>query len=159
MSEESAAVPNVIAPPPLIFGAAFALGQILQFIRPVPLLPQFATSLRRPAAGAMIAGGLAVGLWGFRTMQRAGTSADPYEPSTALVEDGPFQYSRNPLYLTLTAIYIGINLLRNNFWGLLLLPALLAVLQRGVIEREERYLHQRFGENYRDFTERVPRWL
>ncbi len=92
-------------------------------------------------------------------MGRAGTSVAPGKPSTALVEDGPFQYSRNPLYLTLTAFYLGINLLRNNRWGVMLLPALLKALQIGVIEREEEYLRQRFGDDYRAFTERVPRWL
>ena len=75
------------------------------------------------------------------------------------MERGPYRYTRNPIYLGGSAVYTGITLLLNNLWGILLLPVSTVILQRGVIEREEQYLRDRFGDDYDAFTERVPRWL
>jgi protein-S-isoprenylcysteine O-methyltransferase Ste14 len=122
-------------------------------------MPGFLEPVRRLLGGMLIFGGLATGFWGVGTMRRAGASPDPRKPPPELVTNGPFQYSRNPLYLTMTAIYLGVTLLRNNLWGILLLPGLLAAVQRTAIEREEEYLRQRFGSAYRDYSARVPRWL
>jgi protein-S-isoprenylcysteine O-methyltransferase Ste14 len=159
MFDETSATPHMLVPPPLLYGAALVLGLIVQKRRPAPLMPRILSPLRRLAGGALLAGGIATGVWGVRAMQQAGQSPDPEKPTTALVMDGPFRYSRNPLYLTMTATYLGITLLRNNLWGALLLPGLLPLIQRGAIEREEEYLRQRFGEDYRAYAERVPRWL
>ncbi len=159
MHSETSATPNVIVPPPVIFLGALVLGQIIHLIRPTTLLPRFLAPVRWPVGAGLIAAGVAVGFWGSRMMARVGTSIDSSEPPMALVEEGPFQYSRNPLYLSVFAVYLGVNLLRNNRWGVMLLPTLLKSLQIGVIEREEAYLLQRFAEDYRRYTERVPRWL
>lgn len=92
-------------------------------------------------------------------MRNAKTPVSPYEPSVGLVTEGPFRFTRNPIYLGGTLLYAGLALLIGRIGPLLLLPALLATLNRGVIEREERYLAQRFGEGYRTYQEAVPRWL
>jgi len=65
-----------------------------------------------------------------------------------VVQDGPFRYSRNPGYLALVMIYAGIATLRNALWPIPLLPLVLVVTQRELIEREERYLERSFGEEY-----------
>ncbi len=91
-------------------------------------------------------------------MRRAGTSPFPDQPSNALVTDGPFRFTRNPIYLAFTLITVGLAALRNTRWILVLLGPALAVLHKGVIEREERYLEQRFGEDYRRYRRRVRRW-
>jgi len=152
-------VAGVIAPPPLIYAAGFGLGFLLDRMRPAALLPARTRGPRRAAGGALIAAGAGMSAWAVRTMVRAGTGPNPRHPATALVVDGPFQYTRNPLYLSLTAIYLGIALLRNALWPVLMLPAVLAVIRRGVIEREERYLLSRFGESYRAYQARVRRWV
>lgn len=152
-------VAGVVAPPPLIFGGGLALGLLASLAKPARLLPPGLGIVRRPAGAALTVGGLAVGLWGVLTMFRHGTHPDPEHPVTALVTDGPFQYTRNPLYLSMTAMYLGITLLRNSRWNLLLLPALLAVVRRGAIEREEAYMERRFGAAYREYKARTPRWL
>ena len=92
-------------------------------------------------------------------MRRAGTNVNPRDPTTAIVVEGPFRFSRNPLYLSLILAYLGITLLVNALWPLLLLPPLLVVLHWGVIAREERYLEAKFGESYRVYKARVRRWL
>jgi len=151
--------PEMHIPPPMLYGGALVLGQIAQVCRRLPLMPDFFTPLRRLLGGMLVVGGAAAGFWGVRTMQKAGASPDPREVPPELVTDGPFQYSRNPLYVTMTAIYLGITVLRNNLWGVVLLPGLLAAVERAAIEREEAYLRDRFGATYRDYEERVPRWL
>lgn len=149
----------MITHPPLIFGAGLGISILARLLRRLPIAPKWLAGPRRRAGVALIVGGVGTVIWGARTFQEAGTTISPHEPATALVESGPFQFSRNPLYLSLTSVYSGITLLLNNLWGFLLLPAVLAVVQRGVIEREEAHLRARFGDAYDEYTERIPRWL
>jgi protein-S-isoprenylcysteine O-methyltransferase Ste14 len=97
--------------------------------------------------------------WFFFTMQRADTPIDPREPVSNLATDGPFRYTRNPAYLSMTLIYAALSSLANALSCILLLPAVLLVIQRGVIEREERYLERKFGEEYLRYNEQVRRWV
>jgi protein-S-isoprenylcysteine O-methyltransferase Ste14 len=123
---------------------------------PVPFLPQAATrTLGWPLIGG---GGLFLG-WLFWTMRRADTPADPRKPVLRLVTSGPFRYTRNPAYLADAMIYVGINTLANALAAIVLLPVALVVIQRGVIEREERYLERTFGEEYLTYKARVRRWV
>jgi len=92
-------------------------------------------------------------------MRRAGTNVRPDQPATAIVVDGPFRFTRNPLYLGLTGLYAGVALLVDALWPLLLLVPLLVIVKWGVIHREERYLEAKFGETYRLYKARVRRWL
>ena len=92
-------------------------------------------------------------------MKRAGTNIRPDQPTLALVFDGPFRFTRNPLYMALTGLYLGITLLVNALWPLLFLIPVLGVLRWGVVAREERYLEAKFGEPYRTYKARVRRWI
>jgi protein-S-isoprenylcysteine O-methyltransferase Ste14 len=92
-------------------------------------------------------------------MKRAGTNVDPREPTTTIVTGGPYRFTRNPLYLSMTLVYAGITALANALPAALLLPAVLAFMRRGVIEREERYLERKFGDEYMDYKARVRRWI
>jgi protein-S-isoprenylcysteine O-methyltransferase Ste14 len=75
------------------------------------------------------------------------------------VTGGPYRFTRNPLYLSLTLIYGGITALANALPAALLLPVVLQVMRRGVIEREERYLEGKFGDEYLNYKARVRRWI
>lgn len=92
-------------------------------------------------------------------MRRVNTSADPYQPSGALVTEGPFYLSRNPIYLAMTVMYIGAALVVGSLWLLMFLLPLLAVMHWGVIVPEERYLANKFGDAYAHYRSRVARWL
>jgi len=81
------------------------------------------------------------------------------KPTTALVTEGPFRYSRNPIYVALTLLYVGVALLINALWILLLVVPALMALRYGVIAREEAYLTQKFGDAYHQYTTQVRRWL
>ena len=102
---------------------------------------------------------MALAAWFARTMHSADTTLRIDKPVSSLVQDGPFRYSRNPGYLSLTMLYAGIAILRNALWAILLLPLVLYVIQREVIEREERYLERTFGEEYLAYKRRVRRWV
>jgi protein-S-isoprenylcysteine O-methyltransferase Ste14 len=83
----------------------------------------------------------------------------PGQLSTALVVEGPYKVTRNPIYIGFVLAYFGLAIMLTSVWVLLLLIPVLIVLQRGVVEREETYLERQFGETYRKYQARVPRWL
>lgn len=159
MQHETDDTPDVKVFPPGVFLGALALSLIAMLIRRIPLLPPVLGLPRRSSGVKLIVAGIALGGWAARTMQQRGTSLSPEHPASTLVEEGPFKYSRNPIYVGMTLIYTGITLLLNNLWGAVLIPPLLTVVRRAVIEPEERYLTARFGESYADYTRRVRRWL
>ncbi len=109
--------------------------------------------------GILLAAGIFLAMWGRRVMERAGTNVNPTLPSTALVATGPFLFSRNPLYVALTLMYVGLALLANALWVLVLIVPVLVVLHYGVVRREERYLETKFGDAYREYRSRVRRYL
>ena len=148
--------PGVVTPPPLIFAGALTLGLLANRLYPVGFLPR---GLARLLGLPLIVGGLAIGLLGFREMRRAGTNVQTRKPTTAIVTGGPYRFTRNPLYLGMTSIYCGISALANALPPLLLFPLVLHVMRRGVIEREERYLERKFGDEYLRYKRRVRRWL
>lgn len=148
--------PGVIGPPPLIYAGALAAGLLVNRLYPIGFLPR---ALRRTVGPSLILTGAGVGILGFRAMSRAGTNVDPRKPSTAIVEEGPYRFTRNPLYLGMTLIHIGVSALANALPPILLLPIALRVMRRGVIEREERYLEGKFGDEYRAYKARVRRWI
>ena len=147
---------GVVAPPPLIYSGPLLLGLLLNRKVGVPFLPR---GVARIFGWPLLGGGVLLMGWFFRTMRRADTPIDPREPVSRLVTTGPFQYTRNPAYLALTMTYAGLASLANAFSCVLLLPAVLLVMQRGVIEREESYLEERFGEEYLRYKARVRRWI
>ena len=148
--------PGVIAPPPLIYTGALAAGLLANRLYPISFLPR---PVSRTLGWPAVLAGLTIGLLGFREMKRAETNVDPYKPTTAIVEAGPYRYTRNPLYVGMTLIYAGFAARANTLPAALLLPAVLAIMRRGVIEREERYLERKFGEEYLQYKRRVRRWL
>jgi protein-S-isoprenylcysteine O-methyltransferase Ste14 len=145
--------PGVIAPPPLIFAVFLAIGWLTRGL--LPLAPPEAVWI---GAGIAIVG-IAFAIWGRTTMQRAGTNINPYQPAIALVTSGPFAWTRNPLYVSLTILYAGLALVARSWTALLLLPVVLIIMDAGVIRREERYLEAKFGEAYRAYRGSVRRWV
>ena len=148
--------PGVIAWPPALYIGALLLGLLLHLLWPIHPLPP---SPARVAGTALLVAGCTLGFWAERTMRHAGTNIRPDRPATALVTRGPFRFTRNPLYVSATALYLGVTLVVNALGPLIVLPFLLALLQWGVIRREEYYLEQKFGETYRTYRTRVRRWF
>jgi protein-S-isoprenylcysteine O-methyltransferase Ste14 len=147
---------GVVAPPPLIFLAGLVVGFAIEALLPGVDLP----ALVEWGLGALlVVAGLGL-LLSFNTLfSRRGTAVEPWKPTTAIVTDGPYRFTRNPAYLGMALTYVGIAVMSSALWVLLPLPVVLAVIDRGVIAREERYLEGKFGEEYLGYTRRVRRWL
>ncbi len=156
MNEQISDNPGVIAFPPALYAGTLAIGLGLSFVFPVSFLPRF---ISLPIAALAMIGAGWLSTSAFRTMTRAQTGIDPAKPTTAIVSDGAFRISRNPLYLSLTLFYISISLLLHALWALLLLLPLLIIVQIGVIQREERYLEDKFGDEYLRYKNQVRRWI
>ncbi len=148
--------PGVIARPPFIYLGFLVLGLMLNWLWPQPLLPE---TLRYILGGALIALGLALALLSIRRFKAAGTNFDTQKPDTAILTEGPYQISRNPIYIGFTATYAWIGIALDAPWVWVLLIPTLVVMHYGVIAREERYLERKFGQEYLDYKASVRRWL
>src|SRR5258706_5166382 len=95
--------PAVVARPPLLYAGAFVIVLAFRWFWPLPILGR---AVALWLGLALIALGIGIAIWGRRTMQAAGTNIDPMLPARAIVTSGPFRYSRNPLYLALTLLYL-----------------------------------------------------
>ncbi|HEY7141895.1 MAG TPA: isoprenylcysteine carboxylmethyltransferase family protein [Methylomirabilota bacterium] len=152
--------PGVVARPPRIAYLFLGIGAIVGWLWPLPLLPAGAPPALCYAVGAgLVALGLFVMTLAVRAFRAAGTNVETPKPATALVTEGIYARSRNPMYVALVALFGGIAVLADSGWLALLLAAYVAVLRIGVIAREERYLEGKFGEPYRTYRARVRRWL
>jgi protein-S-isoprenylcysteine O-methyltransferase Ste14 len=125
------------------------------------LLPSasVANALSLPLGVGLIAAGLTLMASFVRAFHRAGTAVEPWEPTTAIVTTGPYRISRNPGYLGMALVFSGIAVLAEALWAFAALVPTLAVMDRLVIAREERYLGRKFGAEYLDYKARVRRWL
>jgi protein-S-isoprenylcysteine O-methyltransferase Ste14 len=150
---------EVAIKPPFLFLGALALGSLLSLVVPIGPGLGAANALALIVGLAFVAIGVALAALAVRNFRLAGTSVVPGEPSTALVVAGPYQITRNPIYIGFVLAYFGLAVMLTSVWVLLLLIPVLMILQRGVVEREEDYLERQFGESYRRYKARVPRWL
>lgn len=148
--------PGIFVPPPLMFAAAVAAGvlidgNVLEW-RHIVQASQFA-GLGVVSAGLVLIG-VSLGLF-----RRFRTRPEPWQPSSALVTSGIYRFSRNPMYLGMALASAGIALFFESIAAGLLLAIVVAVIDRFVIQREERYLAGRFGAAYAAYRARVRRWL
>jgi protein-S-isoprenylcysteine O-methyltransferase Ste14 len=148
--------PGVIAPPPLLVLGALALTLGLDAIWPAPL---FGAAFQAIAGGALFAAGAGLAGACVARFRRAGTNVPTYRPTTALVTNGPYRYSRNPIYVGICLAYLGLAVLIDSAWVLAGIVPLFAVLNLGVIAREEVYLEAKFGDAYRTYKQTARRWL
>ena len=150
---------NVAIMPPLLFAGALALGCLLSATIPIGPGLGAANALALFAGFGFAVIGFGIVALSLRAFARADTPVQPDRPSSALVTDGPYRLTRNPIYIGFVLAYFGLAIMLTSMWVLLLLVPVIAILQRGVIEREEAYLQERFGDAYRAYQARVPRWL
>jgi protein-S-isoprenylcysteine O-methyltransferase Ste14 len=147
---------GVVIRPPVLFLICLVAGLLLEWVLPPA---RFESPWLWALGLVLIAGGAALVITAAQYFRRAGTSVPTWRPTTALVPTGPYRFTRNPIYIGLSAIYLGIAALAGSLWiALLVVPALL-VLHFGVVLREEAYLERRFGEEYRAYRTRVRRWI
>jgi protein-S-isoprenylcysteine O-methyltransferase Ste14 len=145
--------------PPAVYLGGLVIGYILQWLWPVPILPGGGGLVARILGVALVLAGLAIVALALAAFRRADTSPNPTVATNALTFDGPYRFTRNPMYLGLALLTAGIAGIGNALWPLLAVIPVVAIIQTQVIAREERYLETKFGETYRSYRTRVRRWL
>jgi protein-S-isoprenylcysteine O-methyltransferase Ste14 len=151
--------PNSLPWPPIIFLAAIAVSILLGAFYPLPWFAQPLSGIFTAIGWSMIAAFVALNISTIRAMRRAGTTVRPDRGTDHLVTEGPFAFTRNPLYLAGTILVLGIGLVSGIVWFLLLAVLAAFAVQKLAIEREERHLQARFGKTYVDYAQRVRRWI
>ena len=148
--------PDIITWPPLIFAVCAGVSTLAHFIYPVRVTRHSVSSL---LGGVLSALSALLAIWAVRTMKVAGTNVRPDRPTVAIVKNGPYKFTRNPMYLSLCLLQLAIGFFLNGWTPLLFAVVLWLLLHFGVVLREEIYLEQKFGEQYLSLKRHVRRWL
>jgi protein-S-isoprenylcysteine O-methyltransferase Ste14 len=147
-----------VIPPPLLFVVCLGAAGLVQFVKPIAIAPySFPTGLI--AGGVAILAGAALGIWGIWTLWMHRTPVEPGHMPSRVVTSGPFRFSRNPLYIALTTVALGIALMVNSAWFLAAAVVLVLLIDRIVVRREEAAIRRKFGAEYDAYVSRVRRWL
>jgi protein-S-isoprenylcysteine O-methyltransferase Ste14 len=145
-------------PPPFYFATCLVLGVALDLLRPLSL--GLADTPRQLAVAVpLLLLGALLGLWALRTFRLVGTPNAPFTEPTHLLTSGPFQYSRNPMYVAQLLILAALGAFLNTPWVLAFVPVLALALDRFIIPGEEARLQHAFGAPYLTYTHQVRRWL
>ena len=145
--------------PPVIPYSALAIACLLQWLEPLGLLGHIDRDVRIWLGLLVVVVGMAIMFAGHRALSQHGTNINPLRPTTALVTDGVFRRTRNPLYVGVSVALCGVALIFSLDWMLILIVPACVILHFAVVVREERYLEQKFGDAYRRYKERVPRYF
>ena len=150
---------GVIAPPPLLALAVVLIGLLLDWLVPAYILTLLLSLTARIVIGVVLMGaGCALGIAAVNEFRAAQTHIEPWKPSTALVTGGILAWLRNPMYVGGTLFLAGLAILLASDWMLVMTIVFVPVIHVGVVKREERYLEAKFGEPYRQYKTRVPRY-
>ena len=148
---------GVLIRPPIALLIAFLAGLALDWLRPLPFVP---TNVPGRWIGVLLfAAGVALVIWAFVSFRREGTRVETHKPTTAIVERGPYGFSRNPIYAGMFVALTGLAVGFNSLWVLAMLVPFYLIIRYGVVAREEAYLERKFGKTYLDYKSRVRRWL
>lgn len=142
--------------PPLWLVAFLALAWGLS--RAVPIAP-FDWPAGVEIGWGLVVAALALALWSAAAFHRARTSIIPGQTADALVTDGPYRWSRNPIYLADVVILAAASLILGALWPILLAPGFVWVLERRFIRPEEAMLRERFPEAFQEWSRRTRRWI
>ena len=145
--------------PPVIYGTATVTAALLTWFVPLSLLAPAGETVARFAGIVLVLGGILLVLGAVRLFRRAGTPVAPIEPTSALVSDGIYRWTRNPMYLGLSLILLGLAVATGSLWFLISLVLAVYGVTKLAIEKEEAYLAGKFGAAYLDYKSRVRRWM
>lgn len=149
---------NVRFPPPAVYAVGLAIGVVAGRLLQFPGLG-LASAVRELLGLIFAVVGIAASMAGAGLFVHRRTAIIPYKPASCLVTSGIYRWTRNPMYLGLALIYVGVAGLLNSLAAILLLPLVLAIIQVSVIAREEAYLERAFGSEYLTYKRRVRPWI
>lgn len=148
--------PNHFPWPPVWLVIMIAVGFALRELIPLGVSR---TPLSQFAGFVLIACALGIDGWASLTFSKAKTTILPHRGTRSLVTSGPFQYSRNPIYLGNLMILAGVGLLAGSPWHIALVPVLAFAVWHFAIAREESHLAANFPNEWADYSAKVRRWL
>ena len=148
--------PGIPLPTPIFYIVALIIGIGLNYLVPISFIPNIWSYI---VGIPLIVISFIMMPPILKRFKKAGTPFKVREPATALVTDGAYKYSRNPGYVSLTLLYIGLGIVFDNFWVLLLLIPVLLLVDIWIIRKEESNLEEIFGEQYLQYKSSVRRWL
>lgn len=157
--DAAAARPNRIPWPPLLYGAALAIGAALGWLVPLGWPQGLAGDALRVAGAGLAVLGLSLDLWSLATLHRARTTVLPHRATERLVTHGPYALSRNPIYLGNTLLVLGLGAAFANPWLMAAALGAARATDRLAARREEAHLAARFGADFSAYRARVPRWI
>ncbi len=155
----TAGTAGILLPPPVYPLLAILLAEAARAWRPLSLPGLGPDAWRYVLAAVLLVASLAAAGASVLTLRRARTPVEPWKPTRAVVQSGPYALSRNPIYVAFLGVQLAYAWARPNGWGILLLPLTAGLLYWAVIRREERYLAALFGEEYAGYRRQVRRWL
>jgi len=147
---------GVLVFPPVIYLAGLLLGLLTQWFHPIRFLPK---SLSVWSGIPLMLSAIPTVLFAVRALKRVRTAIDVRKPTTTIVTNGIFRVSRNPMYVALTLLYLGIGFWVNSLWIVLFVVPVIIFMNQGVIKREEKYLERKFGNEYLQYKSKVRRWI
>lgn len=151
--------PRIKFPPPLAFIGTLLAGWLLERWIGYPAIPLIPYGVLHKLGIIALVLGAAIILTAQGLFLRSKTDSRPWKADSNLIVDGLYRWSRNPMYLGMALVYLGITMLNDSGTQLCLLLPLLFVIQKEVIEPEERHLAGRFGEEYLAYQASVRRWI
>ena len=152
-------MPRVVVFPPLVPLITIASSISLQQLFPLQLFAHLNRNASLPFGAVLLLAGIGLMASGTGALTRMGTNVQPSRPTLVLVKTGIYRWTRNPMYVGGCVAMFGIAFLCKLDWLPLIFPASLVVLHFGIIKPEERYLEQKFGDEYLSYASRVPRYL
>lgn len=146
--------------PPGIPLLAILLGVLLQRYWTVDLSSIFSAPVRYVIGGLIVIGAIVfLGFWSVTLFRKGGQSENPWKPTPHIEKRGPFSITRNPMYLQMVLVCLGVGIAMANGWILMLTPVVAWLLYALAIKPEERYLEEKFGEEYLAYKRTVRRWI
>jgi protein-S-isoprenylcysteine O-methyltransferase Ste14 len=150
--------PGVHIPPPLFYIIIFIASVLIQ--KQIPIADSLFQKVTFKIIGVIFI--IASSFFLARSLMQFFQSKNTVvliKPATTLQTTGIYEISRNPMYVGLILLYLGITCFIGNWWNIIFLPVLMLIMQSYVIKREEKYLDLEFGQQYTDYRKRVRRWL
>ena len=145
--------------PGFLFVASLAVAGVVERYVPLRVETRLETRPVQSGVAFLFGGAILLFVWCFRTFRRHATSVEPGSLPAALMTDGPFRFSRNPMYTALLAISLALAVIAGSLWFFAATATLAAILDRIVIPREEKVIRAAFGEAYETYRSRVRRWV
>lgn len=152
-------VPNRIPWPPIIYVLAVIAGIALTVLYTLPWLDHPFSDLLFPVGCLLALAGIAIDIAALQTLRKNKTTFMPNRASDRLVVNGPFSFSRNPIYLGNTLLVVSIGILSGSWWFILTAVIAAFATQQLAIKGEERHLASKFGKRYFDYQKKVRRWI